>query len=566
MIKRLNSNTLSKEERFETLWKISIEHPDAVLAIQYAKESLDLAINMDQPLLQARAYEEISVNERLLGNNAKSMEASLKALKVAEQLNAEDMKASILVQLGSNATNDKNYSQARVYFHKAITAYQENGNLIHLALTINNLGEVFRLDEQLDSALFYFNKALKINDSLNHPVINSYALGNLGMVYNAQGHLKDARKALRSSLEMVTKLGDPYTHSVYLADLGLVNQKENHWKQALSDFTEALQIAQKNGLKEQIRDISRLLVLYFKSRNNYKEALHYQELFQIYQDSLVNKANVKKLEQLKANYQIDQKEAEIYYLNEINERQKHEIITVIVIMIIFIVLSFLLYKSNHQKIKANSALLLQKELIATREEEKALLLKELNHRVKNNLQMISSLLNLQENELKGHPAEPAIAAGKHRVNALALIHQKLYREEVHTKIELSDYIEELVQNLCYSFNSKVNPSISIEKVSISIDQTIPIALIINELVTNALKYAFKGIEHPELGVNAKLNDQHLILEIQDNGVGFTPNSQEKNHSFGIKLVNSLVTQLKASITISSNSGSLWVVSIPYQKT
>lgn len=176
--------------------------------------------------------------------------------------------------------------------------------------------------------------------------------------------------------------------------------------------------------------------------------------------------------------------------------------------------------------------------------------------------MISSLLNLQGNELKGHPAEAAIAAGKFRVEALALIHQKLYQEDVHATIQLKDYIEELVLNLCYSFNNNITPTLQIEDVAANIDQAIPLALIVNELVTNALKYAFKKTAQPELIISLETTKQHLILSIEDNGVGFTPDTHENTNSFGIKLVNSLVTQLKGQLTSANDHGSLWTVKVP----
>lgn len=564
LIMQLNTEQLSESERINLLLSIAYYHPDASTSLKYSFLGLDLAIKANDLQLQAEAYEEIGAIQRLLGNNLESMASSLKALKLFEQLDRGDLKAAVWAQLGANAANDEDYDQAVTYFHEAIITYKKAGDHILLALTNLNLGEAYRLNGKLDSAVFWFQEALLLNDSLNHPIVASYALGNLGMTYNSQGRLSEARQALTGSLKLVKELGDPYTYAVYLADLGLINQKEGDWKQAISDLSEALEIARDKGLKEQIRDISQMLAKLYKSKEDYAKAFVYQELFQVYQDSLVNKVNVQQVERLKANYQMDQKEVEISYLTQINSRQKREIIAVIGGMVLLVGLSFLLYQSNRQKVRANTTLSLQKELITKKEEEKALLLKELNHRVKNNLQMISSLLNLQGNELKGHPAEAAIAAGKYRVDALALIHQKLYREEIHTKIILKDYIEELVLNLCYSFGNKVIPSLQIENVSVSIDQAIPLALIINELVTNALKYAFVGVKHPTLKVTLEINEQCLVMKVKDNGVGFTPNQPENTPSFGIKLVHSLITQLKADISHVNDQGSSWTITLPYE--
>lgn len=566
LISRLHSVYLSEAERFEVLRKISAEHPNAVLALQYAYQALDLAEDMGEPLLQARAYEEIGLNERLLGNNVKSVAASLKALEIAGLNGAEELKAPIWAQLGANAINDGDYEQAIRYFKRVKGTYENENNVFHTALTDINLGEAYRLNQQLDSAVFCFKEAWSIGDSLNDRVVTSYALGNLGMVYNAQGRLEEAEKALEISLKLAQQLGDPYTHAVYLSELGVVAKKEQHWSQAETNLVDALHLAQANGLKEQVRDFSALLVSFYKQQKNYLQALTYQELFQVYQDSLVNKANVQKMEQVKANYQIDQRELEISHLNVVNAQEKQQKLLMLLILVVFVGLSVLLYRSNRQKVQVNGVLTHQKEMLAKREEEKALLLKELNHRVKNNLQMISSLLNLQSHELKGHPAEAAITAGRYRVDAMALIHQKLYREDVHTKIPLKEYIEELMHNLVYGFQSQVTLSLEIEEVDLSIDQAIPLALIINELVTNALKYAFVEITQPMLAVILHLENEYIVLKVRDNGVGFAEDGSGTSHSFGIKLVNSLIQQLKARAQLTNDQGVLWSIVLPKEST
>lgn len=562
LIDALNSKELPLDSLVNLLLDVSLHHTDSKQAIDFAKQALSISQDLEDKKSQAQAYEIIGIHERLLGNNLKSTQASLEVIRIADEIKDDKLKASALAQLGANSISDENYVQAVLYFQESIQLYESLENWVLMAPTVLNMGEAFRLNNQLDSAALYFNQALGLNNSIKDPIITAYALGNLGMTYNAMGRLEEARSALDSALVLVDQLGDPYTESVYMADLALVNQKEGNRVEAIEGFEEALAIAEANGLKEQIRDISELLVNLYEADAVYDKAFHYQRLYQVYQDSLVDKANVQKIERLKASHEINKKEAEIDHLNTINSQRAREVIALAVVVFIVMGLLFLLIRSNRQIIKANHVLSEQKKMISQREEEKALLLKELNHRVKNNLQMVSSLLNLQGHQLKGHPAEAAIAAGKYRVDALALIHQKLYRDDLHTKVSLTEYIDDLVSNLCYSFGDKVTPKIDIDDLSISIDQAIPLALIINELVTNALKYAFEGISSPSLTVSAHKDDQNLVLKIVDNGIGFVPEEVVEGHSFGIKLVKSLVSQLSAEMSVSQSSGSHWEISIP----
>src|SRR5690606_1197403 len=149
-----------------------------------------------------------------------------------------------------------------------------------------------------------------------------------------------------------------------------------------------------------------------------------------------------------------------------------------------IIFMCLLYSGNKKIKKINKELSYQKDIISKREKEKALLLRELNHRVKNNLQMISSLLSLQSRELNGHPAKEAIISGKYRVEALSLVHRKLYQEGLDTKIKIKEYVEELVLSLFHGYNTKFKPKFKIANISVGIDIAVPLALIINELTTN----------------------------------------------------------------------------------
>ena len=561
LLDSLQSDALTGVQRFEILRKIAHNHPNYITGLDYAQKSLDLAMTLEDPILVAKAYEEISLNERLLGNNIRSIEATLKALSIFSENQYHEAEAASLVQLGSNLISDGDYDQANYYFLKALTVYKEAGETLNYALTMINLGESYRLAAQLDSAVFWFKQALDQNTVLNDDIIACYAKGNLGMVYNTAGRLEAARSNLLSAISLCRELGDPYSTSVYLADLGHLNQKEGNFKMANKDLTESFQIAQKHGLKEQVRDISGQLVRFYEGQKQFVQALKYQRLYQVYQDSLVSKSNIREIERIKAGYEISKRENEIKLLARINSQQKYLTISLAFGSGILIVLTIVLYRSNQHKKNANRLLSEQKSIIAHREEEKAVLLRELNHRVKNNLQMISSLLNLQSDQLAGHPAEEAINEGKYRVDALSLIHQKLYSDEKHTQIALGDYVKDLVLNLFYSYNVNFNPSFTFAHVLLDIDKVVPLALIINELVTNSLKYAFSEVDNPELALSLQVNGEMLTVEIRDNGIGFGNKKSMARDGFGLKLVDSLVQQLNGSLERINANGTHWLLKI-----
>jgi two-component sensor histidine kinase len=558
----LETQKLSKKEKAPLLIKIAYNHPELDKAAYYAKQSLQIATEINDPILQGQAWEEVGAIEQRLGNKNNALDAIFKALYIYDSLNLKEKQAAPYAQIADYYIGEKEYGSAITYLQKAEKIYSEIGDDLYKASALANLGDTYRLDGQLEKSIAALEKALQLNKSLKDEIIEGFALGNLGMVYAAQSKFAKAKTFLTKAIAITNTLEDAYSTSIFIAELGSIYEKEGNVDLSESKFSEAFFMAKNAGLKEQIRDFSALLSSFYENSNRYSEALTYQKIYQQYQDSLVNKENIQKSEQLKAGYQITKRESEINILNITNTNQKRWGIALISGFVLLLFFAYLLYRGNRKIKKSNQVLSDQKELISKREQEKALLLQELNHRVKNNLQMVSSLLNLQSRELTGHPAQEAILSGKYRVEALSLVHRKLYQEGVDTKIPLKDYIQELVLGLFEGYNAKFEPSFSIADISIGIDVAIPLALIINEMVINSLKYAYKGIEDPLLKiVIMQETAEDLHIQVIDNGIGFINVDNEKNNSFGIKLITSLIEQLEGTMERINTKGTHWEMKI-----
>lgn len=206
------------------------------------------------------------------------------------------------------------------------------------------------------------------------------------------------------------------------------------------------------------------------------------------------------------------------------------------------------------------------ELIKASLAEKEVLLKEIHHRVKNNLQIISSLLNLQSSSIEDSRILEILKACENRVFSMAIVHEKLYQSSNLAQLDFAAYLEDLASNLFSSYN--INPaaiklSINVEKLLIDVDTAIPIGLIITELVTNALKYAFPIGIAGEIKINFKTECQQLILSISDDGVGFPENFDwENTDSLGLQIVDALTNQLQASIELNQSNGTEFKIKIP----
>jgi len=195
-------------------------------------------------------------------------------------------------------------------------------------------------------------------------------------------------------------------------------------------------------------------------------------------------------------------------------------------------------------------------------EEKEVLLKEIHHRVKNNMQIISSLLNLQSKCLEDENAARILKESRDRVKSMAIVHEKLYQSSDLSRIDFSEYTKKLVYDLLssYGVNSKfIKDSIKVENILLDINFAIPCGLIINELVSNSIKHAFPN-GRGEISVEFYLKSNKHILIIADNGVGFPEDLDFQNtETLGLRLVNALVTQLYGKIELYRDEGTTFKI-------
>lgn len=190
--------------------------------------------------------------------------------------------------------------------------------------------------------------------------------------------------------------------------------------------------------------------------------------------------------------------------------------------------------------------------------EKEVLLKEVHHRVKNNMQVISSILNLQSSYVTDQYALNLLKESQNRIKTMAYIHESLYQNKTFTSINFSDYISTLTNNILQSYAAsiqKVKLELNIQKIILNLDTSIPAGLIINELVTNSIKHAFTESNEGIIYINLHTKDNVLFLEVSDNGKGFPKEIDFRNtNSLGLQLVNTLVEQLSGKLELKERKG------------
>lgn len=201
----------------------------------------------------------------------------------------------------------------------------------------------------------------------------------------------------------------------------------------------------------------------------------------------------------------------------------------------------------------------EKKLVQQRMElslkEKEILLREVHHRVKNNMQVVSSILNLQSSYVSDEYALTLLKESQNRIKTMAYIHESLYQNKSFTSVNFSDYIYTLVNNIVQSYSysrEKIKLDLQIEKITLSLDSSIPAGLIVNELITNSIKHAFPGTREGTISVNLRCENNFVILSVKDDGVGFADGVDfEHSNSLGLQLVNTLIEQIEGKLKFNS---------------
>ncbi len=202
--------------------------------------------------------------------------------------------------------------------------------------------------------------------------------------------------------------------------------------------------------------------------------------------------------------------------------------------------------------------------------EKEVLLKEIHHRVKNNLQVISSLLKLQSRYIQDSRVSEMLKDSQNRVRSMALVHEQLYQSKDLSNIDFAEYIQNLAYNLfqAYEIHAEgVKLQANIAPCAMNIDTAVPCGLIINELVTNSLKYAFKGKTKGQIKINFTLDNNGLcVLTVSDSGIGFPQNLDHRNaRTLGLRLVGSLVKQIRGKIELLETAGTTFKITFSKPK-
>ncbi|MFZ1784691.1 MAG: histidine kinase dimerization/phosphoacceptor domain -containing protein [Ferruginibacter sp.] len=578
---------------------------DTDSALMYGNRALAIAKKIKDPAKVAMGYQVIGVSYDYKDNLDSCLKYLNDGLAVYRSINRPDGESHILSDIAIAYYFRGNYELALRNHLSALELRQKFGNKRFIAVSYNNIGLVYRSRKEYGNAALYYQKSLAIKKEINDEqgILNS--LLNVGSAFQSEGKYDSALVIAREAITLAKKINAAndliaaeVNQGAALVNLGRYGEAlpilkevekksvENNYRNLLysvyeslgdiyaykEEFNEAdkyyrkgLELTKKGSRMEQESVFYRKLAKNAFNNGNYKQSYEFLELSKNITDTLLNEENSRQINEMAAVYEVGEKEKRIEKLNGDNQvsialaqRRKNERNYFILASVLFLGMAVLAYRAFTANKRKKEQLAVQNAVIEKALHEKEFLMKEIHHRVKNNLQVISSLLNLQSHYIKDEQALEAVKDSRNRVQSMALIHQNLYQEDNLTGIDVNDYAGKLCDNLFQSYNihpSRIKLIKEIEPINLDVDTVIPLGLILNELVTNSLKYAFPGDKTGAIKIELKEAEHILTLKVYDNGIGL-PDDFETRYktTFGYKMINAFIQKLKGQMKIFTDEG------------
>lgn len=523
---------------------------------------LDVAERNNWQDKMAEAYSTLGNVYDMNGKGLIATRYYLRSAEIYDQTGDEGSLASVYYNLGVLFSDREEWQKAIAYYGKALHIEQEARDTLNASHTLMSLAIAYRRNGQIPMAAELFSELARQIYRIEDDALKNGFYANYGnFLVAAQQDLETGKKYLDSALNMAVLLA----HPLYLGGAH-INMAE-YWiavgngDSALYHARLGKQIADGTGYLYKQMNACMALSRSFEILPQPDSALFYLKKYMVMNDSLNSKAKSRQINELETIYETAEKEKKILEQDlRIHNYQIRIILAVAGAVLLGVVLLFL-YGRFRSKRRNEVALSKKNAEIQKALEQREILLKEIHHRVKNNLQLISSLLNLQAISQSGENRELFREANQ-RVKSMALIHQQLYEQDDMTAVDLFTYMQDLVKSLEKAFgkNNEENflhlhiPA----GIHLDIDQLIPFALVMNEVIVNAFKYGADqaGVLHLDITVETTA-DRWLSVRVKDSGVGFDPGAARKG--FGLTLIGALVEKLRGTYQYDKENGTLFVL-------
>ncbi|MFP4288277.1 MAG: histidine kinase dimerization/phosphoacceptor domain -containing protein [Bacteroidales bacterium] len=524
------------------------------------KKTLDYLLLTDDLEKIARAYDRVGKDLVSLGRFLQAEENLFEVVRIYEELELPMEVGRAYASLNYLFRESQDYEQALFYGEKSLELIEANHtDENELIQPLLGLIHTYPKVEQAELGL---EKAQQVVDIITrrYDVEDNVHMANVrawrGKVYVA---LEDYEKALEdffyswNVIKTIVKTEEEADG--WKGDIGNVYRLQGKYGEAIPYIMASLIHHQERGINnwEMLENYQFWLAECYEKTNQPDSALFYTNNARHAQNQRITEELAAVKSELRIKYDSDKKEATISeQMAQIRQQNQIQRLSLGIggLLILLLGSGFFTYRNNLRKNQQlqilNEDLAVTNHQLDQRNAQNELLLKEIHHRVKNNLEIVSSLLELQLHQTNDLAAQSAMKESQSRVRSMGILHQKLFRGNNLMAIEMKEYFQNLTENLLDAFNAseKVKVDYQMEPIELDVDTALPIGLIVNEVMTNSLKYAFTKNGNGKIQLSLKPYDEHhLHLSIADDGVGKDETGMVKGTGFGTQLVSLLTRQL-----------------------
>lgn len=541
-------------------WEYSFSAYDS--AVHYVEKALLLSRQLSDPYWEAVSLEMKAILMEMSGRSEEALKLYLKVIPLRESVGGRGLE-NTYNNMAVIFRNQENFEKAYKYFELSYRMELESesadgiaGSLVNMALVKMRMGD-------LDSVPELFRRASRITSINNDLSVQGMCYLNFAEYFTLTGQLDSALFYYKLGYIIADQLQDFGSKAVAAYGLAEVSHAGGDHRRALEYLDESEAMARSVNSVQYIKRSYGLRAEVLFGAKRYKEAFEEQRRHMMAKDSLISLEVLGITNELETKYESERKERQITELKltmaegalnaEASRNQRNFLFFLSVVMVMAV--GFIAYRYRNQQ--KTAVLLTEKnKTIESALKDRETLLKEIHHRVKNNLQVVSSLLSIQGREITDSKALEAVNESKNRVKSMALIHQHLYGDHDLKSIDMQHYIVQLSKSLFNAYkvdHDLVELHTDVEPILLDVDTAVPLGIILNELVTNSLKYAFPEGRAGTLMVCLKEVNGALVLRVKDDGVGLDA-VDPSDLSFGMKLLNAFKSKLNAKFEIVNQNG------------
>jgi two-component system, sensor histidine kinase PdtaS len=544
-------------------------------ALTYLNRSRELNAKAGDADGVIRQWGNMGLIYRSMGNHAEALKCYFQALKLSQITGKKQTEAANFSNIGVVYWEQGDLERAIDYMSRALAMDREAGREGEVAMKLGNIGVFLNDMGRPEEALKYYQEALEADTKMGNMDGMARHTSNIGNIYLKWAEraettdertqwLTEALEKHKASLELSRRLKNRPYIATDLSSVGSILNKLGRHKEAKTYLDEAFELAEEVGLfRESMNAHGKLAEIYASLRQTDKAYFHLSRHHAL-KDSLMNADKKQDLTRIEVQYEYELKALSdsLRFENvrlakdlEIEEQRRAKQVFLTVAGGAGLALAILVVLLR-RIVLANRTVNRQKNELEELLRDKDILMREINHRVKNNLQVVSSLLSIQGREIKDEKAKMAVTESRNRVAGIALIHKFLYGEDNVTSVNMRQYTTELCKSLFSTYkvdHDMVELKLDIDDISLDVDTAIPLGLILNELITNALKYAFPDGREGALTVAINETEGKLRVIVEDDGVGIS-GDLDNPESFGMKLLNAFKAKLAVDYKIESTNG------------